>query len=360
MDELSGYANRPFTFMARYIRRRPISHGLILASVIGAVSCSIGTQYGVKFLVDTLSQGPSPATPVWTAFALLFALIAADNLLWRVASYIACSTFVQVTGALRHDLFRHLTGHSLGYFVERAPATLTSRVTATSNALFTIENMMVWNVIPPCAATVGAVALVATVSWTMAGVLLLLGGLVLAAMYRIASGGRALHHEFADKAAMVDGEMVDVVGNMPLVTSFGGLRREHRRFDVAVGREMAARRASLLYLERLRLLHALATVLLTFGILGWALRLWQLGEASTGEVVLVCTLGISVLHATRDLAVALVDVTQHIARLSEALTKLLVPHQMRDHPQATLLEPQGATVDFEGVRFRLPGRAPRL
>ena len=354
MDELSGYANRPFIFMARYVRRRPISHGLILASVIGAVSCSIGTQYGVKFLVDTLSQGPSPATPVWSAFALLFTLIAADNLLWRVASYIACGTFVDVTGALRHDLFRHLTGHSLGYFVERAPATLTSRVTVTSNAFFTIENMMVWNVIPPCAATVGAVLLVATVSWTMAGVLLLLGGLVLAAMYRIASGGRELHLEFADKAAVVDGEMVDVVGNMPLVTSFGGLRHERRRFDVAVGREMAARRRSLLYLERLRLLHALATVLLTFGILAWALHLWHLGAASTGEVVLVCTLGISVLHATRDLAVALVDVTQHIARLSEALSKLLVPHQMRDHPQATPLEPQGATVAFENVCFAYP------
>ena len=38
------------------------------------------------------------------------------------------------------------------------------------------------------------------------------------------------------------------------------------------------------------------------------------------------------LHATRDLAVALVDITQHIARLSEALATLLVPHELRDHP----------------------------
>ena len=66
-------------------------------------------------------------------------------------------------------------------------------------------------------------------------------------------------------------------------------------------------------------MHALVTIGLTLGLLAWAIVLWQRGEASTGDVVLACTLGLSVLHATRDLAVALVDVTQHIARLSEAV-----------------------------------------
>jgi ATP-binding cassette subfamily B protein len=354
MDDICSYANRPFGFMVRYVRRNPLAHGFILACVIGAVACSVGTQYGVKNLVDTLSQGTNAATAVWIAFAVLFLLIAADNLLWRAASYVASETFVRVTGALRKDLFRHLTGHSPGFFIDRAPASLTSRVTATSNALFTIENMLVWNVIPPCAATIGAVVLVATVSWQIALVLLCAGALVMIAMYRIMKAGQPLHHEFADKAARVDGEMVDVISNMSLVNSFGGLRREHRRFDVAVAREMTARRRSLMHLERLRLLHALTTLLLTFGILGWALKLWQSGAATTGEVVLVCTLGISVLSATRDLAIALVDVTQHIARLSEALSNLLVPHQMRDHPQAESLRPAGAAVEFDSVSFSYP------
>jgi ATP-binding cassette, subfamily B, bacterial len=354
MDELSRYADQPIAFIGRYVRAQPIAHGVILGAVLAAVACSIGTQYGIKFLVDTLSQGAAAGSTAWYAFAFLFTLIAADNLLWRVASYTACSTFTRVTGALRHDLFRHLTGHAPGYFVDRAPGTLTSRITATSNAVFTFENMLVWNVIPPCAATVGAILLVATVSLTMAATLLALAALVMFAMYRIASGGRPLHHAFADKAANVDGEMIDVIGNMTLVTSFGGLRREHRRFDIAVGQEMKARRRSLYYLERLRLLHAIATIVLTFGILAWAILLWQGGHASTGDVILVCTLGIAVLHATRDLAVALVDVTQHIARLSEALATLLVPHEMRDHPQANSLTPLAAAVEFRGVAFAYP------
>src|SRR5205823_1309659 len=121
-----------------------------------------------------------------------------------------------------------------------------------------------------------------------------------------------------------------------------------------INREIAARRRSLLYLEKLRLLHAAVTVVLTITLLAWAIMLWENGAATTGDVVLTCTLGLSILHATRDLAVALVDVTQHVARLSEALATLLVPHELRDHPEATPLVRRGASVVFENISFRYP------
>ncbi len=350
MADLCGYASRPLAFMFRYVRLRPISHAVILAAVLGAVACSVSTQYGVKYLVDILSN--HNGTGIWIAFALLGSLIAADNLLWRFASWIANFAFVGVTGDLRRDLFRHLTGHSPGYFAERLPGTLTSRVTATSNAVFTGENMFVWNVLPPCAATVAAIALVRTVSLPMALGLTLVAGVMVCIMFRLAAAGRPLHHDFASKAAAVDGEMTDVVTNMPLVRAFGGFLREHRRFDATVEREMEARRRSLFYLEKLRIFHAVVTIVLALGLLAWAIMLWQQGEATTGDVVLICTLGLSVLHATRDLAVALVDITQHIARLSEALVTLLVPHELRDHPEASPLVRRGASVKFERVYFR--------
>ncbi len=350
MADLCSYANRPLPFIFRYLRRRPLSHATILAAVLGAVACSVGTQYGVKFLVDTLSQGISDR--VWTAFFLLISLIAADNFLWRVASWIANYAFVGVTGDLRRDLFRHLTGHSPGYFADRLPGMLTSRVTATSNAVFTAENMFIWNVLPPCAATVAAIALVCTISLSMAGTLAVVAGIMVCVMIRLAAAGRPLHHDFASKAAAVDGEMVDVVSNMPLVRAFGGFLREHRRFDATVIREMDARRRSLLYLEKVRILHAAVTIVLTLGLLAWSIMLWNDSEATTGDVVLACTLSISVLSATRDLAVALVDITQHFARLAEAIATLLVPHDLRDHPQATPLIRRGASVKFENVTFR--------
>ena len=352
MDDLCRYSGRPFAFIFRYVRRRAFSHAVIGTAVLAAVGCSITTQYGVKYLVDTLS---GHGNHVWFAFGLLVSLIAADNLLWRIAGFVMSSAFVRVTGDLRRDLFHHLTGHSPNYFTNRLPGMLTARVTATSNAVFTVENMFIWNVLPACASMIGAIALVTIVSVPMALTLAVIGGVVVVAMFHFAAAGKPLHHAFADKSAAVDGEMVDVIGNLPLVRAFCGRPREHHRFETTVDGELTARQRSLLYLERLRLAHAVITVVLTVGLLAWAIHLWQQGRISTGDVVLACTLGLSVLHATRDLAVALVDVTQHLARLSEALSTLLVPHDLRDHPQAAPLLGFGASVQLANVTFGYPG-----
>ena len=354
-DNLSGYAHRPLAFVLRYLRGRLASHLVILTAVMAAVACSVGTQYGVKNLVDCLSAGPSHAGAVWLAFVFLMSLIATDNFLWRVASWTASFTFVGVTGDLRRDMFRHLTGHAPSYFSDRLPGMLTSRITATSNAVYTVENMLVWNVLPPCIATVAAIALIGTVSLPMSAGMIVIAAIMVAAMFHLAAAGKPLHDDFANKAAAVDGEMVDVINNMPLVRAFCGLSYEHDRFDATVGRELDARGRSLRYLEKLRLTHAAVTVVLTVALLAWAVTLWQRGAATTGDVVLVCTLGLSILSATRDLAVALVDVTQHAARLTEAIATLLLPHELNDHPEAEPLVKTGAAVTFNNVTFRYPG-----
>ena len=97
MKDLCRYADRPLAFLAHYVMARPVPHAVIVTAVVAAVTCSVGAQYGVKILVDTLSgglAGIASAAHAWSAFLLLASLIAADNLLWRLASWIASSTFV--------------------------------------------------------------------------------------------------------------------------------------------------------------------------------------------------------------------------------------------------------------------------
>jgi ATP-binding cassette, subfamily B, bacterial len=168
MDNACWYADRPVAFLARYVMMRPVAHTVIVAAVVAAVGCSVGAQYGVKVLVDILAGGISGSANIahaWLGFLFLATLIAADNLLWRLASWIASSVFVGVSGDVRRDLFRHLTGHALSYFADRMPGTLTSRITATSNAVYTLENMFIWNVLPPCVATLVAIVFVVTCAY---------------------------------------------------------------------------------------------------------------------------------------------------------------------------------------------------
>lgn len=358
---LPGFQGHPFKFLARYVRRHPFGHAVVLGSVLTAVACSVGTQYGMKHLIDVISRGPQAAgVAMWWAFALLCALIAADNLLWRVGGYAAARTYVSVTGDMRGELFGHLSGHSPSYFAERLPGALAGRISAAASAAFTIENTGSWNVLPPIIAVVFSVALIGLVNpWlavTLVGFSLALGGLV----FRLARKGTPLHRDYAQKAASVDGELVDVVGNFHVVRAFGATFREQHRIGRTVDTEMTARRTSLFYMERLRLIHATVTVVASAGVIAWGLLLWQAGKATVGDILLVTSLSITILHCTRDLAVALVDLTQHVARLDEALNALLTPHELPDRPDACALLPGLGQVVFDRVSFAYPQRAPVL
>ncbi|MFZ2018987.1 MAG: ABC transporter transmembrane domain-containing protein, partial [Methyloceanibacter sp.] len=199
MDDLCQYAERPIAFIGHYLRRRPSAHLAIVIAVVAAVLCSVGAQYGIKALIDALTHGPR-ARDLVSAFVLLAVLISADNLLWRLAGWMGSYTFVRVSGDLRSDLFRHLTGHAPTYFSDRLPGMLTSRITATSDAVYTMESMFVSNVMPPVIATIGATAIVLTVNASMAGALVIGAGIGISGMFRLAAAGKPLHHSFASKA----------------------------------------------------------------------------------------------------------------------------------------------------------------
>src|SRR5215472_6607361 len=359
-DDLPRLRARPLGFLWHYVRRHPWGHATVFLSVAVAVGCAVSVQYGLKHLIDIVAAGPGKDGRIWWAFALLCSLVAADNLLWRVAGWAAAYTFVAVTGDIRRDLFSHLSGHSPSYFAERLPGALASRITATANAVFTTENTGSWNVLPPCVAVACSIIFIGSVNPTMALVLVAVAAGLGALVFYLARRGTPLHRSFAAKAAAVDGELVDVIGNMGVVRAFGAMFREQRRIAGTIGAEMGARRTSLVYLERLRLIHAVITATLIAGVVGWGILLWQGGNATVGDLVLITALSFGILHCTRDLAVALVDLTQHVARLEEAIGSLLTDHELPDAPHALPLRPGAGEVTFERVGFAYPGRAAVL
>lgn len=353
---LSRYAGQPIRLIWRYVARHKVAHAIIVVSVLGAVGCALASQYGIRNLIDTLPHGRAHPGSVVAAFLVLVGLILADNLLWRIAGWVSARAFVRVTGDIRQDMFDYLMGHAPSFFADKQPGVLSSRVSATANAVYVIENTVAWTALPPMLTVIGAIAMVALVSVPMSAALVGMSAVLSACLFWLARKGTAHHEAFASQAASVDGELVDVIGNMGLVRAFSAVTTELRRFDGHLEAEAVARKRSLLYLEKLRLVHAVATVLLSAAVLGWTVWLWTQGRATTGDVVLIGSLGFSILHGSRDLAVAFVDLTQHVGRLAEASQTLLTPHSMPEVPKAAPLIVREATVDFDKVSFAYPGR----
>ncbi len=354
---LPGYASRgPCRFLLHYVRRRLASHLVVLVAVLAAVGCAIGSQYAVKHLVDVLGSGGPTAVALWGAVGILLALAAGDNLLWRLAGWIATGAFVAVGGDMRLDLFGHLSGHGSRYFADQFPGALAGRVATAATAAWNIENSLTWTTIPPAAAVISSIAVLGVVHWQMTVVLFIIVALLGAAIARLAVRGQPLHQRFAGRAAAVSGNLTDVICNIGLLRAFGAAQREQTRLTRDIEDEMLAQRESLRALERLRLIHAFAVFLVTAGILAWSVALWRAGRISTGDVVLTTSLGFTMLHASRDFAMAAVELTQQFAKLNEAVRVLGLPHEMVDPPDAKPLIHLGGWIAFLNVCFSYPNR----
>jgi ATP-binding cassette subfamily B protein len=352
---LPTYASHgPVRFLLHYVRLRCWTHLVVLLAVVAAVACAIGSQYGVKHLVDALSERSRTDYELWAAVAILLGLVAGDNLLWRLAGWVSTYAFVAVGGDLRLDLFNHLSGHGTRYFTDRFPGAIASRITTAANTAWTIENSVTWNTIPPALAVLSSIVLLVVVDWQMTAVLLVIVLVLAGIIGWLAASGHDLHARFAGQAAAVSGDLTDVVSNMNLVRAFGATRREQERLSGTIEREMSAQRDSLRSLERLRLLHAASVFLVSAGVLVWSVELWREHRITTGDVVLTTTLGFTVLHASRDLAMALVDLVQQLAKLGDAIQVLGSPHEMRDVPNAQPLIHLGGAVSFERIGFHYP------
>ena len=260
---------RPLGFLWHYVSRHPLGHATVFLSVLVRWCARVSSQYGLKNLMDIVAAGPAKAGAGLVGFALLCGLVAADNLLWRIGGWAAAHTFVAVTGDIRRDLFASSVG-PLAELFRRTPAgragephhrdrqcdvhhrehRVVERAAALrrSGLLDRLHRLGQ----PDDGGRAGC------------GPRLALGALI----YRLARRGTPLHRSFAAKAAAVDGELVDVIGNMGVVRAFGAMFREQRRVAATIGVEMGARRSSLIYLERLRLIHAVITAVLIAGVVG--------------------------------------------------------------------------------------------
>ncbi|MHC8367206.1 ABC transporter ATP-binding protein [Pseudomonas sp. ZT5P21] len=351
-DEEQSLPDQPIAFLWRYVRRRPLHFGGMLFLVVGAASCAVAVQYGMKLLVDVMTLGDRASAHIWFPFSLFIGLIVLENIFWRLGGWLGCRTVVASCADLRVDLFSHLTGHPMRYFSQHFAGALANRISSAGAAAGSIYGGLAWKIIPPCVDFVGAVIVLSTVSIGMAGALIGCVFVVGLLITFFGIRGRKRHIDFASQSARVGGEIVDLVSNVWTIKAFSARNRERQRLERAIGVEAKAQRRSWIYLEKARVLHDIFLSLMAGGMLIWAISLWREAGITAGDVVMISALTFRILHGSRDLALALVDTSQQLGDIAETLRIIVQPHALSDEPEE-MQAPRGA-IKFIDVSYSYP------
>src|ERR1700730_2490308 len=354
----AAFPLRPVAFLWHYVRRRPVIHVAAVASVLGAASFACTAQYGLKLIVDAMANGPQHIAAGWWALALFGALLAGESMLWRSGSWFGYRAILTDKAEAKLDLFNHLRSHSNVYFSDRLGGSLANLISAAGDSLQQVFSTLLFNIAPVCADFCAALAMLATVDWHLVAALFVFVLLAASTLARLSQRGMARHRLYADHAADVGGELTDVLSNMWVVKAFSARTRERSRFERLLKAEESSHRDSLMYVERMRVLHDLALWLMAGGMLGWTLHLWSVGKISPGDVVLTLAMAFRILHGSRDLAFALVNASQFIARIADSIQVIGENHRVVDQPDAGQLIPLGGRIVFDNIDFSYPGGEP--
>jgi ATP-binding cassette subfamily B protein len=354
--------DRALPFLLGYVRRRPWQFALLAAIIVGGASCSVGVQYGMKLIIDAMAEGDHRADEVWRWLALFIGLIALESVLWRLGGWLGCRTVVATGVDLRLDLFARLTRHPMRFFAAQMSGALGSRVTQTAGAAAGLYGIAIWHVLPPIVDFLGAVVVLVSVDPRMALVLLGFVAIVGTLITRFGRRGRPRHQAYAEQASRVGGELVDVMANIWTVKAFSARQREYERLQREFGLEARAHRRSWLHMEKTRVLHDICLWLMAGGMLYWSIRAWTVGDGTAGDVVVISALTFRILHGSRDLALSLVDASQHLGLIDETLRLVARPQPVADVPGAPPLQaaPGEASgeIRLQGVRFAYEGGQP--
>jgi ATP-binding cassette subfamily B protein len=339
-------------FIRHYVKREAALFAPLALLVAGAASCAVLVQVMMKLLVDAMALGPDAGQlRVWQALGGFIALIAVESLLWRLSGWLGCRATIGAGVKMRMDLFWRLSGQSMRYFAENLAGSLGQRITSTAGNFGALMNTIVWRVVPPCFDFIGALIVFSTVDLTIAGALA--AAVVLTTLLLIIYGerGRRIHAAYAGEANAVGGDLIDVIANMWSVKAFVARRRESARLLSRFQTESLAQRRSWMYTERARLLHDLALWIMAGLVLTYSLHLWSTGRITAGDVVMVSALTFRILHGSRDIALALVDIGQQFGFIDETLRVIAQSRDVRDESDASALRMAEPSIVFERVSF---------
>jgi ATP-binding cassette subfamily B protein len=346
---------RPLAFLWHFARRRPFIHAAAIASVVGAAACACLAQYGLKMIVDASADGARGIDQVWWALGVFLGLLAAESALWRSGSFFGFRAILLDKAAAKLDLFEHLGGHSGRYFADRMGGSLVGRISSTGESVQQLLTISLFTITPIFTDFCVASVMLATVDWHLVVALVVFIVVSDGMLILFSRAGAQRHLDYAGRSAEVGGELVDVLSNIWVVKAFSARSREHARFERLFEAEAGAHQESLFYVERMRVAHDLALWLMAGSILGWSVYLWSLGKISPGDIVLTAATVFRVLRYSRDLAFALVNSTQYVARIAESIQVIGENHAVVDGPGARSAGHLRGSISFEGVDFAYPG-----
>ncbi|WP_425097757.1 ABC transporter ATP-binding protein [Tropicibacter sp. S64] len=323
-------------------------------SILGGV-VEVASAIILGWVVDgALSAG---AETVFSAnlgllvFSLVF-FLALRPVLFGINAYLQTQvTQPNVFSLILSRVHRYTIGQSVTFFDNDFAGRISQKEMQTARALNDVITEVLHTVLFAVASVVGAVLMVGTVNWRIAGGLVVWMGVYGLLIRYYMPKVRARSKARAAARAMITGQMVDTVTNIKTVKLFA-----HDDFeDKAALGAMDTYRTRFIEFGRVSVwfrfwLMALAG-LLPVMMVGGALWFWSLGLVTAGDIAATGAVSLRLAQMTGWVSFALMGLYANVGEVEDGMRTLTPPHTLLDAPGAGALSVDKGRIEFRDVGF---------
>jgi len=347
--------NKPFKFVAHFLKFYRWSLLLMLLLELGQAACQILIPSAVKKIIDVHALATTAKLSVFEAYRspiLYFLYLSLGILLFsRASGALLIYLGPSIRRHIRRDLYHYLQYHSQKFFSSHFAGSLSNRISeVATSAVHSLWSIM-FDFWPTFVTFVFSLYLLFSANKGLGN---FLGGWMvfyIAVSYILAMKCRVYAKKAAEARSTLSGKIVDAVTNIMNTKIFTRLEFERENLNKYLDFEVNTTRRTFWFMEKMRWFQFVATLFLQVAIILYALKIWQDGSITVGEFSMVTSLSLLIINDARNLSRRFLEFFEYIGNINDGVNIMIVPHDILDEKNAKLLHVTHGKIEFKDVVF---------
>ena len=346
-----------FAFIWHFIKQQKTLFFICQFCLLGFAFEQTLWPYLFSMFVDTISSYTGDKAdswgvlykPVMLGLGFWFLL----EITYRVSGFIVAYIIPKMEASIRMEMFDYVQRHSYTYFSNNFAGNLANKLSDMPQSISHILELVMRVFIPVFVAFVISAALFSFLQPIFGIVLFVWFTLHMSISFAFAGKCDEYSNIHSQARSTLVGKIVDSLTNNINVKLFSRYSYENAFISKYQQDEMVKHRKSLKYIESVRLLLGINTVLGAFvGLLGLMVYEWQQGRLTTGDVVFVFNTCWNITMLAWIAGLELPNLYREIGICRQALSIIQDPHDIVDAPQAPSLDVNRGEIVFDQVSFQ--------
>ncbi len=321
----------------------------------GQAACGILLPYAIKQIMDAVAKAHAQTLPVWEQLEnplWLFGLLNLGIVLFsRASGALLVITGPSIRKRVRRELFAYLQLHSQQFFMSHFAGSLGNRISEVSMSVAHTIWTVLFDFWPLVIAFSVSLFLLFGVNTDLA--LTLAGWIIIYVItsFLLALKCRKYAKEYAASRSLVSGKIVDSVTNIMNAKLFARRDFEQTYLEEYLDIEVKSARRTFWFMERIRWFQFIAAMLLMFGVIGYALKIWSEQGMTISQFAMSASLSLMLIEQARGLSRRFLEFFEYVGNINDGVDLIVSSHGVIDRNYAAVLNVSAGAIQYQQVNF---------